>query len=268
MTTQTIYQVDAFTHQLFRGNPAAVCVLPQWLPTELMQTIAMENNLAETAFVVAEGDGFGIRWFTPTVEINLCGHATLASAFVLCTQLGYQGQDINFVSPRSGLLPVRRLGDDYELNFPANRPTSLSAEPAGLAEALGATGFTCLGSATDLLVVLPSEAEVAALKPDFKALGALPFRGVIATAAGSHGVDFVSRFFGPAVGVDEDPVTGSAHTVLVPYWADRLGKQRLQARQISARSGDLLCTLQGHRVLMQGSAVLYLKGEIFLPDQN
>ncbi|MDR6196829.1 PhzF family phenazine biosynthesis protein [Siphonobacter sp. SORGH_AS_0500] len=262
--TLPIYQVDAFTAQLFKGNPAAVVPLESWLSKEEMLHIAAENNLAETAFFVKSGVDYELKWFTPLVEIDLCGHATVATAKVLYDHLGYSESEIRFQT-NSGLLTVRKDGKKYTLNFPANVPYAEST-PEGLLEYLGVGKAleVLKGRTNDYLVVLESEAEVAALTPDFRALKSVNARGIIVTAKGDE-ADFVSRFFGPAVGVDEDPVTGSAHTVLVPYWAEKLGKSELFARQISKRGGELWVKLLGNRVEMSGEAVMYLKGEIFLP---
>ncbi|TBH71636.1 PhzF family phenazine biosynthesis protein [Aquirufa antheringensis] len=255
-----IYQVDAFTNERFKGNPAAVCPLDNWLPAAVMQNIAAENNLAETAFVVAAGENFEIRWFTPTVEVDLCGHATLASAYVLFNELGFSGDQINFISHRSGPLSVTKNGSILALNFPVDSLTELTLKPE-VAIGLSQTPRAVFKGKTDYLFVYDSEAEILALQPDFVALKAHPVRGIIVTAPGET-TDFVSRFFGPACGVNEDPVTGSAHTTLTPYWASILGKTELTARQLSQRTGDLTCNLMGDRVEIAGEAVLYLKGEI------
>ena len=255
-----IYQVDAFTNERFKGNPAAVCPLDSWLPDAVMQNIAAENNLAETAFVVAAGNEYEIRWFTPTVEVDLCGHATLASAYVLFNELGFAGDQINFISHRSGPLSVTKNGPILALNFPVDTLSELPLKPEfaiGLSQAPRAV----YKGKTDYLFVYNSEAEIVALQPDFEALKAHPVRGIIVTAPGEK-TDFVSRFFGPACGVNEDPVTGSAHTTLTPYWASVLGKTELTARQLSQRTGDLTCKLLGDRVEIAGEAVLYLRGEI------
>lgn len=254
-----LYQVDAFADRLFTGNPAAVCPLQEWLPDETLQQIAMENNLAETAFYVRETDGLRIRWFTPAVEVDLCGHATLAAGFVVFNYDKFSGDVVTFNS-RSGKLNVRRDGELLVLDFPADtiEPAPL---PDGLAQAIGHQPSQVLKGRTDYLVVYNREADVASLSPDFRALGKVRARGVIATAPGDQ-VDFVSRFFGPQVGIDEDPVTGSAHTTLTPYWAERLGKRELTARQLSRRGGSLRCTLAGSRVEIAGRAVAYLEGTI------
>lgn len=267
-----LYQVDAFTDRLFSGNPAAVCPLDDWLDDELLQAIAAENNLSETAFFVPQDDFFELRWFTPTVEVALCGHATLASAWVLFSLLDHEQDVIRFVTRRSGELSVRKAGDVLEMNFPARAPSPLSP-PAGLLEALGGTPEAVLGSAEDLLVAMDSPEAVAAARPDFAKLGRVDCRGVIVTAQGGGSAlatspdgnaDFVSRFFAPRAGVPEDPVTGSAHCVLTPYWAEKLGRKELTARQISRRGGTVRCRHKGDRVALGGSARLYLEGTIHI----
>ena len=253
------YQVDAFTSEVFQGNPAGVCPLESWLPDGLMQNIAMENNLAETAFYVPTGDRFGIRWFTPAVEVDLCGHATLAAAYVIFRYDRYPGNEIALDS-RSGILRVRRDGDLLTLDFPVDtlRP---AAEPAGLSEALGARPREIFRGKTDCLAVFGTQAEIEAMRPDFGKLGRVEARGVIVTARGTE-VDFISRFFGPQVGIDEDPVTGSAHTSLAPYWAEKLGKTEMEAAQLSRRGGRLKVRLRGDRVDISGRARAYLEGRI------
>lgn len=255
-----IYQVDAFTSEPFHGNPAAVVPLKAWLPDATMLDIAAENNLAETAFFVPNGDGFDIRWFTPTFEIDLCGHATVGSAYVLYNELGFDAPQIKFQS-KSGELRVRCDGKRFVLDFPS-RPAAECDAPAGLVEALGSAPAKVLKS-RDYMAVYENEADILALKPDLRAIAALDVHAVIVTAPGDSS-DFVSRFFAPGVGVDEDPVTGSAHCTLTPYWADRLGKNVLFARQVSKRGGEVYCELSGDRVLLGGDAVLYLKGEIYV----
>jgi PhzF family phenazine biosynthesis protein len=255
-----IYQIDAFTREPFHGNPAAVVPLEKWLPAETMLAIAAENNLAETAYFVKNGDGYDLRWFTPEVEMDLCGHATLASAFLLRTELGFAGDEIKF-NTKSGELRVKREGDLMVLDFPS-RPAVDAEAPEGLADALGAAPETVFKS-RDYLAVYRTEEEVLALRPDFRAITELGVHAVIVTAPGETS-DFVSRFFAPSVGVDEDPVTGSAHCTLIPYWAERLGKNEIYAKQISARGGELFCELVGDRVKIGGNAVLYLKGEIYV----
>jgi len=255
-----IYQIDAFTDRLFSGNPAAICPLEDWLPDATMQAIAAENNLAETAFFVREGDDYALRWFTPTVEVDLCGHATLASAYLVFNTLEPGRTRVGFRTLKSGTLVVTRERDLLAMDFPAMPPASV-ATPPSLAAALGKSPSQVL-AARDYLAVYDHASDVAALKPDFAALAKLDRFAVIASAPGQNGVDFVSRFFAPAQGIPEDPVTGSAHCTLTPYWAARLGKTRLRARQISARGGDLDCELRGDRVVLAGRAMLYLEGKI------
>lgn len=256
-----IYQIDAFTGERFRGNPAAVCPLEEWLPDELMQHIAAENNLAETAFFVRQGDRYQLRWFTPLTEVDLCGHATLASAYVIARILKPRMRRIAF-SSKSGPLAVDVDGDLIRLDFPVDSPRPV-APPPGLEQALGITAREVLTSRIKYLLVLASQTEVLGLSPDMAALARLEHSGVIVTAPGAD-CDFVSRFFAPRLGVPEDPVTGSAHCVLVPYWAARLGKNTLHARQLSPRGGELFCEAHGARVWMAGRAVKYLEGFIDL----
>ena len=256
-----IYQVDAFTDRLFGGNPAAVVPLTEWLPDATMQAIAAENNLSETAFFVPEGEGYALRWFTPALEVDLCGHATLASAYVIGLFLAPEKRRLSFRTVKAGTLVVTREGDELGMDFPA-WPASAADMPAGLGDTLGGTPAYYLKGKRDGVAVFTTAADVAALRPDFAALKQLfPF-AVIATAPGNDGVDFVSRFFAPGAGIDEDPVTGSAHCTLIPYWAERLGKTRLHARQISPRIGELSCTSRGDRVTIGGRATLYLEGTI------
>jgi PhzF family phenazine biosynthesis protein len=258
-----IYQVDAFTRDLFAGNPAAVCPLKDWLSDELMQRIAAENNLSETAFIVPEGEGHRIRWFTPLVEVDLCGHATIATAYVLFQELGYPGPTLRFQS-RSGLLEVTRDSNGaMTLDFPADPPALVTEVPATLFAGLKIGESPVMKGKFDYLVVLDSQEQVEALKPDFPLLSVIPARGIIVTAPGKRH-DFVSRCFFPATGVDEDPVTGSAHCLLTSYWAQRTGRDHFRAAQLSARGGEVECRLSGTRVLMTGNAVLYLKGKIFI----
>ncbi|WP_433887102.1 PhzF family phenazine biosynthesis protein [Pseudomonas vranovensis] len=257
-----IFQVDAFSATAFGGNPAAVCPLQAWLADATLQQIAAENNLSETAFVVTNGELFELRWFTPTVEVDLCGHATLAAAWVLFEQLGEQRDTLRFAT-RSGELRVRRDGARLAMDFPARQPQAL-AVPEGLLQALGLERIEALYRTDDYLVVVDDPALVAALAPDFAALAAFDVRGIAVTAPGRE-VDFVSRWFGPRVGVNEDPVTGSAHTSLAPYWAARLGKRSLSAEQGGLRKGQLHCqVLDNGRVIISGQAALYLRGTIFI----
>ncbi|MGE0494888.1 MAG: PhzF family phenazine biosynthesis protein [Vulcanimicrobiota bacterium] len=254
-----IYQVDAFTDRPFRGNPAAVCVLEQPAEPGWMQSLALEMNLSETAFVHREGDGYQIRWFTPTAEVALCGHATLASAHVLWHELGGEGP-LTFGS-LSGPLGATRQADWIELDFPA-KLESACQPPAGLLEALGAEPVYVGRNQFDYLVELASEEAVRELAPDLGALARVEARGVIVTARGQAEVDFVSRFFAPAVGVPEDPVTGSAHCCLGPFWASRLDKQRLLAYQASSRGGVVRVTVRGQRVGLAGQAVTVMVAEL------
>jgi len=257
-----IFQADAFTDKLFGGNPAAVCPLEEWLPDETMQKIAIENNLSETAFFVKNETGFKLRWFTPEYEIDLCGHATLASAHILFTQLGYQGDSVHFDTVRAGHLIVTKDGDKYVMDFPS-RPAIHIEPPIGLAEALSEKQPLEVLRSRDYFLVYETEDDIRDISPDFFALSKMDTVGVIVTAPGKD-VDFVSRFFAPGTGVPEDPVTGSAHCNLIPYWAEKLGKSKLHAYQLSARQGELWCELKGDRVLISGNAVTYLKGEVYL----
>ncbi len=264
MKTIQIYQADAFTDQLFGGNPAAVCPLTEWLPDEIMQQIALENNLAETAFFVPDGDGFMLRWFTPELEIDLCGHATLASAHILYTELGFEGASISFKTKVAGTLVVSKTDDLYTLDFPS-RPLQPCEVPDILLEALGGNASpSIIQKSRDYFVVYESEADIVNLKPDFALLGKIDVIGIIVTAPGEE-VDFVSRFFAPSCSVPEDPVTGSAHCTLIPYWAKRLDKNSMRAYQLSARKGEIWCENKGERVLISGKAITYLCGEIVVP---
>jgi PhzF family phenazine biosynthesis protein len=252
------YHIDAFTSRRFAGNPAGVCILEAWPPDEVMQKIAFENNLSETAFVIARKDHFDLRWFTPALEVDLCGHATLAAGFVLFEHLGYAGSVVRFES-KSGLLTVERDGDRLALDFPARPPEPCPA-PEALARGLGRVPVE-VRRARDYFAVFAAQEDVAALKPDQQALSELDCLGIIVTAPGES-VDFVSRFFAPRAGIPEDPVTGSAHCSLIPYWAARLGKKQLTALQLSARGGELFCRDAGERVKIGGRAVTYMRGEI------
>ncbi len=256
-----IYQLDAFSNKIFGGNPAAVVPLTAWLSDETMQAIAAENNLAETAFYVPTDAGFHIRWFTPAVEVDLCGHATLATAYVLFFIENYPQDQISFES-RSGELKVRKEGDWLVLDFPTDHLHKQLVSPPALLEALGdITPLEILRGKTDFMAVLENEEQVRNLQPDVIALSTLPVRGVIVTAKGDS-VDFVSRFFAPQSGIAEDPVTGSAHTTLTPYWAEKLGKTELNALQVSRRGGILKTQLLGDRVEIAGQVKLYLTGTI------
>ena len=256
-----LYQIDAFTDAVFGGNPAAVCVLDEWLAEETMQAIAAENNLSETAFLVADGDGYGIRWFTPTVEIDLAGHPTLAAGSLVLTRLHPDRDGVTFTSPLGDALTVVREGDRFAMDFPA-RPPEIRPGLDGIGPALGAVPNEILAS-RDGFAVYSDAAQVRALTPDMAAVAALDFLGIIATAPGDD-CDFVSRFFGPGAGVPEDPVTGSAHCTLIPYWSRRLGKADLFGRQISARGGEIWCGDRGDRVIIAGHTAFYLEGTILL----
>lgn len=255
----TIYQVDAFTDKLFGGNPAAVLVMSHWPGDDWMQSIASENNLAETAFVVPENEHFRIRWFTPTAEVDLCGHATLAAAFILFTELNYHDEMISFHS-KSGLLNVTRDMDWLTLDFPKDELLPITVTDAMIRCTTAKIAEAYQGR-SDYMFVLENEQAVKESQFDLTAIASLGHRGVIVTARGND-VDFVSRFFAPQFGIPEDPVTGSAHTTLTPYWSSRLGKIQLTARQLSSRGGYLKCSLSGERVLISGQAVKYMQGEI------
>lgn len=255
----TLYQIDAFTDKVFGGNPAAVIILETWPGDQLMQSIALENNLAETAFVVPEGDDFHIRWFTPNVEVDLCGHATLAAAFVFFHELSYQLDTIRFQS-RSGWLIVTRKGSWLTLDFPTDKLSPINITPA-MQKCTTANILEAYQGRSDFMFVLADEKSVRNSHFDLLAISALGQRGVIITSLGND-VDFVSRFFAPALGINEDPVTGSAHTTLTPYWSKRLGKKNLVSKQVSARGGYIKCESNGDRVLISGQAVMYMKGEL------
>lgn len=259
----TIYQVDAFTKEVFRGNPAAIVPLDEWIDAELMQKIALENNLSETAFFVKKGDVYEIRWFTPTLEVNLCGHATLASSYVIFDCLGETSDVINLHSHRSGSLSVEKRSDLFILDFPEYGINDIEPIPE-LVEALGKQPKQMWETQGNMVMLLfDDEKDISALNPDMSALAAVPFDEIIVTAK-SELSDFVSRMFAPRIGIPEDPVTGAIHCSLIPYWASKLGKNELFAKQISARGGELFCELAGDRVKIGGNAVLYLKGEIYV----
>lgn len=257
------YVVDAFAGKLFQGNPAGVCPLESWLDDATMQSIAAENNLSETAFFVTRGDDYELRWFTPATEVDLCGHATLASAFILFSELGARGNTVRFHS-KSGVLAVSRSENVLTLDFPS-RPPAPCAVPDELISALGKQPAEVLKT-RDYFCIFANEDDVRSLKPNFALLASLNTM-VIVTAPGGD-CDFVSRFFAPGAGVPEDPVTGSAHCTLIPYWAARLGKKKLFARQVSRRGGELFCELAGERVLIGGKAVLYSKGQIEIENAS
>lgn len=262
-----IYQVDAFADELFKGNPAAICPIPEWLPEETMQNMGLENNLSETAFIVKEGEDYRIRWFTPLAEVKLCGHATLASAHVIFNHLNHKGNNITFQSKSGPLYVSRKENGLITLDFPNNNPEQITDIPAGMLEGLGVdSSCPVFKTSFDYMVVLPSQSAVEALMPDFKLLSRSPGRGIIATARGND-ADFVSRCFYPQTGVDEDPVTGSAHTIMTPYWAAQLNKTKMKAIQLSKRGGHLEVELVGNRVLMSGKAITYMVGEVIVNEQ-
>jgi len=262
MTHLPVYQIDAFTEGPFTGNPAAVCLLDEWLPDDMMQKIAMENNLSETAFIVPSGSEWLIRWFTPVTEVDLCGHATLASAHVILNMLQPERYNVSFSTLEMGSLTVRKNGDMLELDFPADTLQECLL-PDLIKESMGKEPLEWFIGRSDYLLLYGTENDILDLKPDFSMLKRADGRGVIATAPGSD-TDFVSRFFAPQAGIDEDPVTGSAHTTLTPFWSARLGKKSLKARQLSMRGGYLECTLSDDRTLIAGHAILYMKGEIVI----
>lgn len=270
--TLPFYQVDAFTDRLFAGNPAAVVPLDEWLADETLRRIAMENNLSETAFFTGANGDYRLRWFTPTREVDLCGHATLATAFVIFTHYAPAGDDLRF-DTASGKLRVQREGELLWLDFPV-RAAEAWNDVGAVGDALGGRPSAVLKTRLDnpdadkLVAVYESAREVVELKPDMKKLLELPGQGVVATAPGMGGVDFVSRYFVPKIGVPEDPVTGSTHCTLVPYWADRFDRKELRSQQLSKRSGTLECMLQGDRVHLGGRAILYLEGRINVHDRK
>jgi len=255
-----LFQVDAFTDRLYSGNPAAVCPLEEWLPGEVMQNIAMENNLSETAFFIKKGDDYLLRWFTPTTEVALCGHATLATAHVLFNHLNYRGEQIVFHTVYSGSLIVRKDGELLTMNFPADEPQKIKLTD-DLLRCFHQNPVEAWKGKDNYMLVFGNESDLLHLGPNYEAIAQLPSTGLIATAPGQHS-DFVSRFFAPQSGIDEDPVTGSAHTTLAPYWAGQLGKDELSAIQVSERKGYLTCKLLGDRVEISGRAKTYLIGYI------
>jgi PhzF family phenazine biosynthesis protein len=261
MTRTPIFQVDAFASRRFTGNPAAVVCLDRFPDNEVMQAIGAENNLAETAFIVPDDGNYRIRWFTPTVEVRLCGHATLASAAVVMEELEPGRTQVVFQSETSGALTVDRNESGYTMDFPA-RPSETVAAPSGLVEALGVTPVEVTLNEFNYLAILENETLVRTLKPDLAAIAEFDREGVIVTARGDGPYDFVSRYFAPAKGIPEDPVTGGAHCMLTPYWANRLGKSSFHAFQASARGGELGCRLVGDRVELAGTCVFYLAGQI------
>lgn len=267
MSRYKIYQVDAFAGGLFKGNPAAVIPLQEWLPTELMQQMAMENNLSETAYFIPSKNKeahYEIRWFTPGLEINLCGHATLASSYVIFEKLGFNEPEL-VLGCKSGLLRIKRKGQRFSMDFPSWKPERISDYPQEAIASLGNPEIVGVYRYRDLLVELNDEAAVKNCTPDFTLMKKTGEK-IIITARGTE-ADFVSRFFAPAAGVDEDPVTGSAHSQLIPFWSEKLDKKKMFARQLSARGGDIWCEqLNEERVIMSGDCVFYLEGEIYLPD--
>lgn len=256
------YQVDAFSDDVFHGNPAAVCLLDEWLEDSVLQAIGAENNLSETAFLVREIDGWRLRWFTPLVEVDLCGHATLASAWVLFNFVEQEASELHF-STMSGELVVKKRNDLLWMDFPS-RPPTIELDLPGVWEALGAKPKNIRAAKRDLLVVYDSEEKVRSLAPDFQKMEQLKDTFAVCVTAPGNDCDFVSRFFAPAVGINEDPVTGSAHCTLIPHWAGRLGKTDMFARQVSARGGEVHCEDRGERVGIGGNCALFAKGEIVL----
>lgn len=262
MKQYRLYQIDAFTEKLFGGNPAAVCPLDEWLEDHLLQNIAMENNLAETAFYVRQGDRYEIRWFTPQVEVDLCGHATLAAAYVLFFHENHDGNFVQFHSPRSGELTVSRNANGLTLDFPVDEFREIPISPEVVA-CFDKKPVEAYKGKTDYMLVYEKEADIVDIEPRLESIAKLKARGVIITGKGDQ-VDFVSRFFAPQSGIIEDPVTGSAHTTLTQYWAEKLNKTEMSAIQLSERKGYLQYKLAGGRVEISGQAKLYLKGEIYI----
>lgn len=256
-----IFQVDAFTSKVFGGNPAAVCVMETWLDDQILQNIAAENNLSETAFIIKRDEHFDLRWFTPTLEVKLCGHATLASAFVVFSFLQPDRQHVDFQTA-SGLLKVARAGDLLAMDFPARKPVKASPSNV-LIDALGMEPTEVFRS-SDLLAIFDNESQIKEMKPDIEKIRQIKDIFAVIVSAQGDAVDFVSRFFAPNAGIPEDPVTGAAHCTLIPFWAERLGKSKLRARQLSERGGELFCEDMGERVKISGKAVLYSKGTVYL----
>jgi len=261
----TLYQVDAFTNKVFGGNPAAIIPLERWIDETIMQRLAQENNLSETAFFVPDNahfTDFELRWFTPELEINLCGHATLASAFVIFNFLDFKKNEVSFAT-KSGKLVVEKRADVYVMDFPSWKPEKVNDYPDNLQQMLGVKEIIGVYKYRDLLVELNHQDDVMNANPDFTALKKTG-EHVIITAPGADGIDFVSRFFAPVAGIDEDPVTGSAHSQLIPFWAEKLNKKKMHAKQLSRRGGELWCGLWGDRVSISGQCAFYMKGEIEL----
>jgi PhzF family phenazine biosynthesis protein len=259
-----IFHVDAFASRRFTGNPAAVVVMDDYPDDDVLHAVAAENNLSETAFLERAGDGWNLRWFTPEVEVPLCGHATLASAWVVLERLARARREVTFATRHSGPLTVRRHAEGFEMDFPAKPVTPVASPPPLLADALGAAPVEVLAHETNYVAVMESAAVVRRLTPNFAAIARLDRKGVVVTAPGDHGFDCVSRYFAPQKGIDEDPVTGAAHCALTPYWSARLGKTELRAYQASRRGGELGCVARGDRVTLRGSCVFYSEGEIEL----
>ncbi len=255
-----LFQIDAFTDRVFQGNPAAVCVMGEWPEEEIMQKVAAENNLAETAFLVPYEDGYFIRWFTPKVEIDLCGHATLAAAYVLYEYFYYTDAKINFFTKNSGNLWIEKKGDTLSMNFPVDKFKKTTL-PESLKNAFEIQPKEVYKGRTDYMLVYENELQIRNMQPKLDLIKNTDCRGVIITAEGES-YDVVSRFFAPGLGIPEDPVTGSAHTTLTPYWTERLMKKVLHAKQLSERTGEIICHLQGERVMLEGKAVTFLEGEI------
>ncbi len=261
-----IFQVDAFTNNLFSGNPAAVCLLDNWLPDEVMQSIALENNLSETAFLIKKKDKFFLRWFTPKVEIDLCGHATLATAHILYSELQYKSDHIVFNIKSGDVLTVNRNDNLLTMNFPAYEPKIVEHSLEELCHALGVMPTLFLYCKYGL-VVLNNEEEITKIVPNYNVIEKLSYDGIIVTAPGDK-VDFVSRFFAPKLGIPEDPVTGGAHCELIPYWSKRLNKQNMTAKQLSKRGGVIHCSYLGDRVTIGGEATTYMQGELFMDNKK
>lgn len=264
MKNLTLYQVDAFAEQPFTGNPAAIFVMDQWLSEQTMQNIAMENNLSETAFIVPDEDVFQIRYYTPLNEVELCGHATLASSFVLYNFFGQKGNTITFRTQNRGELFINLEQDVIVMDFPIDSYKKVEI-PAGINEALGIKPEEAYWGLNDLMLVYKNEEQIKSVQPNFELLKQVKARGILITAPGND-VDFVSRFFAPLEGINEDPVTGSAHTTLIPYWHSITGKKSFTAKQLSKRGGTLYCSIQGERVKIGGKAIHYLIGTVFIQD--
>lgn len=256
------FQVDSFASQTFKGNPAGVCILDEWISETEMQLIGEENNLSETAFVGPGKNGYKIRWFTPLMEVKLCGHATLAAGYVLFNYYGYQKEKVNFETEYRGIISVEKGDNLFTLNFPEDELIECEV-PQSFVDGLGVKPLKCFKGKTDYLLIYKSESVIQSMSPNYETISTIDCRGVIVSAPGDN-VDFVSRFFAPQAGVNEDPVTGSAHTSLTPYWANQFGKSKLSAKQISRRGGDLICEMKEDRVLISGNAVTFLEGYLYV----